>query len=138
MTALADDLRDYVAVPTPIEDIPAGAEVDLGTGWLVQVTDTDTAAEREHGDHGDLVHVVILHYEDHAGAPATFTRPRGTEVDQYVRVPRAEGLSEVDRVAIARSVVDAPPLTRAQVELLSRSLGQLVRDEISKRGEAAA
>ncbi|MBO0878179.1 MAG: hypothetical protein J2P19_32815 [Pseudonocardia sp.] len=84
MTALADDLRDYIAVPTPIEEIPDGAEVDLGTGWLERVLDTETAAEREHGDHGDLVHVVILHYEDMNGAPCTYTRPRGSLVIVYV------------------------------------------------------
>lgn len=109
MTALADDLTGYIAVRTPIEEIPDGAEVDLGTGWLERVTDTETAAEREHGDHGDLIHVVTLHYEDMAGEPCTYTRPRGTEVTYLMPIhsgPRE--YSEAEKAA-ARAHMETHP-----------------------------
>lgn len=63
---LADDLRAYVAIPTPIEDIPAGAEVDLGTDQVERVLDADTAAERD--ETGAIVHVVRIPRDELAGS----------------------------------------------------------------------
>lgn len=72
--SLADDTRSYVAVPTPIEEVEVGSEIDAGVGFLVQVTDTDGAAQ------------ITLTFDDHNGDPATVTVPAGELVRVYVPI----------------------------------------------------
>lgn len=113
---LADDVRHMVRVPTLIEEIEVGSEIDAGVGYLVRVTDSDGAAE------------ISLSYEDHDGQPATFARPAGTLLDRWVYAFEAQ----------LQAVVDAAP--EPSPELLAR-LEVLLRPAIDdwwrQRDEAA-
>lgn len=80
--ALADDTRRMVAIPTRLDEIPVGAEVEVpGEPYLVPVIDTDGAF------------TITLSFERIDGANATYSDRRDTRLNVWERVPEAKAVA---------------------------------------------
>lgn len=85
----ASETANLIGVPTYLEEIEPGAEVAIpGLDYLVTVRDTDTAARRD--DNGKIHHVVVLTYERHDGALATYEHGGLTQIRRYVPLDDAK------------------------------------------------